>query len=90
MHKMTLKTTRFIATMVLTGLLAANVATADDQDAVADSADATTTAELNRRLAESANTAAVEEAVAAVLAETRLDLDIRFIGRTSLKIADGR
>jgi hypothetical protein len=92
MHKMTLKTTRIIATIVASSLLAANAAAADDKDAAAESTTTTanTTAELNRNLAESANTAAVEEAVEAVLAENKLDLDIRFIGRTSVKIADGR
>ena len=88
---MTLNKSRTIATIVVSSLLAA-VAVADDREVAADAITATaaTTTELNRSLAESANTTAVEEAVAAVLAENRLDLDIRLIGRTSQKIVDGR
>lgn len=73
-------------------MLAAPAAAADDKDADAKmaAASAANTAEQNRKLAKSATTAAVEDAVAAVLAENKLDLDIRFIGRTSVKIADGR
>ena len=89
---MTLNRTRIIATIVVSSLFAANAAVADDQDGVAAATVATTadTAELNRNFAASANTAAVEDAIEGVLAANKLDLDIRFIGRTSLKIADGR
>ena len=73
-------------------MLAAPAAAADDKDADAKMAAATAAnaAEANRKLAKSATTAAVEDAVEAVLAENKLDLDIRFVGRTSVKIADGR
>ena len=89
---MTLNRTRIIATIVVSSLFAASAAVADDQDVVAATTVATTadTAELNRNFAASANTAAVEDAIEGVLAANKLDLDIRFIGRTSLKIADGR
>ena len=80
------------ATMVVSGLFAASALATENQDAVAETAAATTadTAELNRNRAESANTAAVEDAIEAVLADNKLELDIRFIGRTSVVIADGR
>ena len=76
----------------MSGMLVAPAAAADDKDAGAKmaAASAADTAELNRKLAKSATTAAVEDAVEAVLAENKLDLDIRIIGRTSVKIADGR
>ena len=40
-------------------------------------------------LVETANTAAIEEAIEAVLAANKLDLDIRFNGPTSMVIVDG-
>ena len=88
---MTINMTRIIATLLVSGMLAAPAAAADDKDADAKmaAASAANAAELNRELAKSATTAAVEDAVEAVLAANKLDLDIRFIGRTSLKIADG-
>ncbi len=43
--------------------------------------------ETSREQARQANEAAVEDAARAVEAETRLDLDITLIGRTSLLIA---
>ncbi len=86
---MTLNRTRIIAKIVVSSLFAASTAVADDQDGVA-AATTADTAELNRNFAASANTAAVEDAIEGLLAANKLDLDIRFIGRTSLKIADGR
>lgn len=92
MHKMTLNRNRIIATIVLSGLFAATAPAADNTDAVAETTAATTadTAELHRTLAESAHTAAVEDAIKAVLADNKLELDIRLIGRTSVVIADSR
>ena len=89
---MTLKRTRIIATIVVSSLFAASAVVADDQDGVAAATAATTadTAEVKRNLAASANTAAVEDAIEGVLAAIKLDLEIRFIGHTSVKIADGR
>jgi hypothetical protein len=40
--------------------------------------------------AKRANEAAAESAIATVLADTRLDLDIRLMGPTSVKIASDR
>jgi hypothetical protein len=93
--EMKLNRTQIIATIVISGLFAASTALADDKDAVAATtatatATATDTTELNRNLAEAAHTAAVEDAIEGVLAANKLDLDIRFIGRTSVSIADGR
>ena len=89
---MTLNMTRIITSLLLSGMLVAQPAAADDPDATANTAAASAadTAAVNRKLAESATAAAVQDAVEAVLAENKLDLDIRFIGRTSVKIADGR
>lgn len=90
--EMKLNRTQIIATMVISGLFAASAAVADDKDAVAATTATATadTAELNRNLAEAAHTAAVKDAIEGVLAANKLDLDIRFIGRTSASIADGR
>ena len=43
--------------------------------------------EASKEHARQANEAAVEDAARAVEADTRLDLDIRLIGRTSVRIA---
>jgi hypothetical protein len=90
MQKMTLNRNRIIATIVVSGLIAAGAPAAENQDAVTESTAATAadTAELNRSRAESANTAAVEDAIEAVLADNKLELGIRLIGRTSVTIAD--
>ena len=92
MHKMTLNSNRMFATIVVSGLFAASAPAAENTDAVAETTAATTddTAELNRTLAESAHTAAVEDAIKAILADNKLELDIRLIGRTSVVIADSR
>ncbi len=89
---MKLNRTQIIATIVISSLFAASAAIADDKDAVVATTAATAadTAELNRNLAEAAHTAAVEDAIEGVLAANKLDLDIRFVGRTSVRIADGR
>jgi len=84
--------TQIIATIVISGLFAASTAVADDKDDVAATTATTTadTAELNRNLAKAAHAAAIEDAIEGVLAANKLDLDIRFIGRTSVNIANGR
>jgi hypothetical protein len=56
----------------------------------ADTAKPETQIAESAQLAESATTAAVEDAIEAVLAANKLDLDIRFVGTTSAQIADGR
>ena len=94
---MTLSTTRIIVSIVVFSLFAASASAADMQDAVAVTKPVTTndTAELDRdlavsaHLAASAHTAAVEDAIEAVLAANKLDLDIRLIGQTSVNIVDG-
>ncbi len=43
--------------------------------------------EASREHAKQANETAVEDAARAIEADTRLDLDIRLIGRTSVRIA---
>jgi hypothetical protein len=84
--------TRIIATIVVSTLFAAGAAVAEDKDTDVEATAATTsdTAELNRNRAKSANNAAVEDAVEAVLAANKLHLDIRLIGRTSVQMADSR
>ena len=83
---MTPKMTRKIVIIALINLFAAATAAAENK-AVA--VEVTDPAETGMTLVETANTAAVEEAIEAVLAENKLDLDIRFSGRTSLTIVDG-
>lgn len=84
--------TRIIATIVVSTLFAATAAVAEDKHTDVESTTVTTsdTAELNRNRAKSANTAAVEDAVEAVLAANKLRLDIRLIGRTSEQMAESR
>ena len=79
------------AGLVLTSLLTMNASIADEVVVTEPLTDATTnTSGLNRDRAAKAQAAAVEKAVETVLAETRLDLDIRLIGPTSVKIAGER
>jgi hypothetical protein len=90
--KMQGNVTRIIATIVVSTLFAASAAVAEDNDAVAETKPVTAsdTAELNRDRARSANTAAAEDAIEAVLAANKLRLGIRLIGHTSMQMADGR
>ena len=46
--------------------------------------------EVSRDRAEKATIVATENAIAAILADTKLDLDIRLIGPTAVKIAGDR
>jgi septum formation inhibitor MinC len=82
---------RLMAAVALAGLLAINAGFADEV-VVAEALEATTIRidDVNRDLAKEANTAAAEKAAQAVLADTKLDLDIRLIGPTSVKIAGDR
>lgn len=78
------------AGLALIGLLALNAGFADEIVVTESRSAATMLADdVKRDLAEKANTAA-EKAVEAVLADTKLDLDIRLIGPTSVKIAAER
>ena len=86
---MTINLTRQFALAALFGVLVVMTAAADDKVRVAEKAASAETAETNRNLATRANTVAVEEAIKAVLAENKLDLDIRLSGRTSENIVGG-
>jgi len=79
------------AALALASLLSVSAVFADEMVVTAMREPASMNAdEMNRELAKKANTSAVERAVAAVLADTRLDLDIRLIGPTSVKVTDER
>lgn len=90
--EMTPNKTLVIAIMVVSSYLASGAYAADQQDEVVATvaAPAVDSDGLHAKLAESANTAAAEDAVEALLAANKLDLDVRFIGRASVQIADGR
>ena len=78
-----------IAVLILfAGSSSAAPAIADDRDAFdANEASSAQIEETSKEQARRANEAAVEEAARSVEADTRLDLDIRLIGRTSMIIA---
>jgi len=80
--------TTALATIVLSG-----AALAETESAIAVEHDlpaVNTADEVNRDRAEEATITATENAIATVLADTKLDLDIRLIGPTSTKIAGDR
>lgn len=79
-----------LAGLALASLFAVNAGFADEIVVTETREDATMPADDVQRAQEKANTEAVVKAVEAVLAETRLDLDIRLIGPTSVKIASER
>ncbi len=81
-----------ILQLAIAGLLCANVATAnDDQTTVVVTAVVTVdTGAASRDGAKTANKEAAEKAVEAMQADNQLDLDIRLIGPTSVKIASDR
>ena len=80
-----------VAGLALAGLLAVNAGFADEIVVTETRDNATIKADdVQRDLAKKANKAAVEKAVEAVIADTKLDLDIRLIGPTSVKIASER
>ena len=80
-----------LAGMALAGLLAVSAAIGDEIVVTETRDEGTIQAdEQQRDLARKANEAAVEKAVEDVLASTKLDLDIRLIGPTSVKIASDR
>ncbi len=86
------------AALIAYSLFTASAMAADYMDTVtatvaapkADTAKPEAQSAESAQLAESATTAAVEDAIEAVLAANKLDLEIRFVGRTSVSIADGR
>lgn len=77
-------------TATLAAILLATTAIADTDTIVTIATDAAAMVasdQVSRDRAENATTVATEQAIAAVLAETKLDLDIRLIGPTSKRIA---
>jgi len=74
---------RWTAGLLLTGLLAAGTGLADDKN---DAASSKSTREHARQAVE----AAARDAARAVRDSNQLDLDIRLIGPTSVKIASDR
>ena len=79
-----------VAGLALIGLLVVNAVFADEIVVTETRADTAMLAEdAKRDLAEKAS-AAAEKAVESVLADSKLDLDIRLIGPTSVKIAAER
>ena len=74
--------TRWMRVLALGGLLAAGAGWADDH--------ARESRAVSREHARQAQEAAAREAAKAVKNATELDLDIRLIGPTSLKVASGR
>ena len=84
---MNIKTTLAIAAL-LAAALPAHADDAPRMDAARPAA--RNAANLHREQARAANEQAAEQAVAAVLETTRLDLDIKLIGPTSKKIARDR
>ena len=80
-------------TTALAAILLTATAVADTETTVTVAADAPAVVasdEVSRDRAEKVTTAATEQAIAAVLADTKLDLDIRLIGPTSTIIAGDR
>jgi hypothetical protein len=80
-----------IVGLALAGLLATS-ATFADEIVVTErlEAAATNAVEVDRDLLRKVNAAAAKKAIETVLADTKLDLDIRLIGPTSVKIASDR
>jgi type II secretory pathway component PulK len=94
MQKMTHRTNlgRTIGT-ALVAILLTTAAIADTETTVVATAQTSAESasnEISRRQAEKATKVATEKAIAAVLADTKLDLDIRLIGPTSTRVAGER
>jgi len=81
-------TRKMTAGLAIASVLFANAATADDT--VSTESSTVNVAKESLEQAKRANEAAVAAAVETVLVDTRLDLDIRLIGPTSVKIASDR
>jgi hypothetical protein len=80
-------------TVALAAILLSTIAIADTDTTVAVAAEAASVVasdQVSRDRAEKATTVATEQAIATVLANTKLDLDIRLIGPTSTRIAGDR
>jgi outer membrane receptor for ferric coprogen and ferric-rhodotorulic acid len=79
---------KLITGLAIVGVLFSNVASAENSATTESST--VNVAKESLEQAKRANEAAAEAAVETVLADTRLDLDIRLIGPTSVKIASDR
>ncbi len=78
------------ATLLALGLsLSAAQALADDVAEPTTATESTSPDQHSRENAKAANEAAVNEAVTAVIEATRLELDVRLIGPTSITVAAG-
>lgn len=80
-------------TVALAAIFLSTTAIADTDAIVtvtADAASVVASDQVSRERAEKATTVATEQAIAAVLADIKLDLDIRLIGPTSKRIAGDR
>lgn len=75
--------TQTIYGLLLMSALVSSDSGADDRDGAKEQS----MVEIQRKLAKEAVESATREAVAAVLEDTRLDLDIRLLGPTSVTIA---
>jgi hypothetical protein len=83
-----LRPTVIAALLLFAGVSSMTIASADDQPALESSeASPARVEETSREHARKANQAAAEEAAEAVEADTRLELDIRLIGHTSVLLA---
>jgi hypothetical protein len=82
---MTPELKRIVAPFVLMTLLATATVNAEDMGLIDNEKE---TVVAGRMLADTAATAAVEDAIEAVLADTRINLDIRFNARTSMTTVD--
>lgn len=77
--------TALIAALIVTGLQTAPAMAAEPEDAVqTEQSSATEVRNSNRERAEQAQAEAAQYAAKAVLSATKLDLDIRLIGPTSI------
>jgi len=79
---------KLITGLAIVGVLFANVASTENSATTESST--IDVAKESLEQAKRANEAAAEAAVETVLADTRLDLDIRLIGPSSVKIASDR
>lgn len=87
---------KLIAGLALAGLLGVTVSIADEivvterVEAAAKELANVSPVKIDRGVVKEANANAIKGAVEAVLADSKLDLDIRLIGPTSVKVAGDR
>lgn len=84
-------TRNMILRLAIASVVFTNAAANDDDTTIVSTETVIVSTEAaSRESANAANKDAAEKAVEAVLTDTRLDLDIRLIGPTSVKIASDR